>query len=319
MQRITRDNARAYEFSKDISPKLHVKPGESFVLETEDAATGRIRTPDFISSPETRPELKATPARVNPLAGPVYVEGAEPGDLLVANIERIDVDTQGWTGCRTGMGPLGDSIKWAEASTPYTHIMEHVPGPSGTLRDGRVIYSDRFSWDLQPFIGTIGCAPEREVESSIIGQGPWGGNLDCREFREDSKVFMNCYHEGALFFLGDVHGSQGDTEFTGTANETRAEVTVSLELIKKQRIPFLRVEKADSIVSIYADKPLEDAVHNAIVGLMEWMVEEYAVSKRDAYLLMSVCPDVRVHVYQMVKIGRINFVAGAEIPKKHLT
>lgn len=318
MQRIVRDNAREYDFDRKTPPKLTVKPGESFVLETDDASTGKIRTPDFISTPESRPELKATPARVNPLAGPIYLEGAEPGDLLVVDIERIEVDTQGWTGCRTGMGPLGDSIKWAEASTPYTHILKHVPGPSGTLREGAVVYSDRFTWDLQPFIGTLGCAPEREVESTLVGQGPWGGNLDCREMKEGSKVYLNCYNAGGLFYLGDVHGSQGDTEFTGTANETQAEVTVSLDVVKGKRIPFLRVEKPESIVSVYAAKPLEDAVHNAIVGLMEWLVEDYGVSKRDAYLLMSVCSDVRVHVYQMVKIGRINFVAGAEIPKRLL-
>ena len=191
-------------------------------------------------------------------------------------------------------------------------------GPSGTTRDGKGVFSDKITWDLQPFIGTIAVAPEREVESTTIGQGPFGGNLDVRDMKEGTRCYINCYHEGGLLYVGDVHASQGDTEFTGSADETGAELTLSCRVIKNKRIPFLRLEKDESIVSLFSARPLEDAVHNAIVNLMSWMVEEYGVSELDAYTHMSVNPDFRINVYQMARVGRLRFTAGAEIPRRYL-
>ena len=167
-------------------------------------------------------------------------------------------------------------------------------------------------------IGTIGTAPDREVETSAVGQGPWGGNLDVRDIAEGTTCYLNCYHPGGLLYVGDVHASQGDTEFYGTADETRAELTLSCRVIKNKKIPFVRLEKRDSIVSLYSFRPLEDAVESAIINLMEWMVNDYGVSERDAYMHTCINPDFRINVYQMVRLGRIQYTAGAEIPKKYL-
>jgi acetamidase/formamidase len=89
-------------------------------------------------------------------------------------------------------------------------------------------------------------------------------------------------------------------------------------VIKDKTIPFVRLEKPDSIVSLYCFRPLEDAVESAIINLMRWMVDEYGVSERDAYMHTCINPDFRVHVYQMVRLGRIQYTAGAEIPKRYL-
>ena len=139
-------------------------------------------------------------------------------------------------------------------------------------------------------IGTIGTAPDREVETSAVGQGPWGGNLDVRDIAEGTTCYLNCYHPGGLLYVGDVHASQGDTEFYGTADETRAELTLSCRVIKNKKIPFVRLEKRDSIVSLYSFRPLEDAVESAIINLMEWMVNDYGVSERDAYMHTCINP-----------------------------
>lgn len=325
MKRISRDKALpagrqalVYEFDHRHEPALCVAPGESFLVETEDACSGYIRSAETLPIPENLPTMKAEPSLGNPLAGPVYVEGVQKGDLLVVNIERIEVDEQGFTAIFPGGGPLGDSKKWEILTQPYTHIIKHLPGPSGTTRDGKGVFNERITWNLAPFIGTIGVAPEREVESSAVGQGPWGGNLDCRDIKEGTRVFINSYNEGGLLYLGDVHATQGDTEFYGTADETRAEVEVSCEIIKDKRIPFLRLEKPESIVSLYSFRPLEVAVEEAIINLMEWMVEDFGMDVREAYMHMSINPDFRVNVYQMVRIGRINYTVGAEIPKRYL-
>lgn len=319
MQRILRDEAMHYEFDPRTPPALTVRQGESFVVETEDAASGRLRSAGVLPTLANRPELAFTPPKANPVGGPVFIEGAKPGDVIVVNIEDIIVDSQGFTNLRPGVGPLGDSLTWQEAvAEPYTHILKHLPGPDGMLRSGTVVFNERFSWPLQPFIGTLALAPEREVETSIIGQGDWGGNLDCRHFCVCSQVFLNCYNAGGLLYVGDVHGSQGDGEFNGTANETRGEVVLSCGVLEDRRLPGLRVETAEALISIYADKPLETAVHQATVNLMAWLVAEHGVTKRDAYLLVTICPAFRINVYQMVRIGRINFVAGAEITKSVL-
>ena len=105
----------------------------------------------------------------------MYVEGAQRGDLLEVTIEKIVVDDQGFTAFRPGRSPLGDSYRWRSLRGPYVHIVEHRPGPSGTTRDGKGVLNDKVTWDLQPMIGTIGVAPDREVETSAVGQGPWGG------------------------------------------------------------------------------------------------------------------------------------------------
>ena len=129
---------------------------------------------------------------------------------------------------------------------------------------------------------------------------------------------MPIHHPGALFYLGDVHASQGDTEFTGTAAETNATVRVKLEVIQSKRIPWMRIEKPDSMIAINANRPLEVAVETATFYLMDWLITEFGFTPTDAYCLVSTCPDFRINVYQMCKIGKLSYVAGAEIPKRYL-
>ena len=318
MQRIVKADALKYELDYRDEPLLRVAQGESFVVETYDAQSGTITSADVAPLIAGMPSAKSEPGKGNPVGGPVFVEGAEPGDLLEVTIEKIIVEEQGWTHPGPKGGPLGDSYEWPALHEPYVRIFKHLPGPSGTTRDGKGVFSDKITWDLKPFIGTIAVAPEREVESTTIGQGPFGGNLDVRDMMEGTRCYINCYHEGGLLYVGDVHASQGDTEFTGSADETGAELTLSCRVIKNKRIPFLRLEKDESIVSLFSARPLEEAVHNAIVNLMSWMVEEYGVSELDAYTHMSVNPDFRINVYQMARVGRLRFTAGAEIPRRYL-
>jgi amidase len=316
MQRIPRSQALGYELDGRLKPVLFVRQSEVFEVETEDAASGRLRSASVLPTLENRPELGHTPPLVNPVAGPIHVEGAKPGDLLAVKVEAIEVDSQGYTSLRPGAGPLTDSKRWLGDTGPYTHIFRHTPGPSGTLLDGRVHFDDRISWPLRPFIGTLATAPEREVPSSGFGQGPFGGNVDVRDFAPPNTILLNVYRPGGLLFAGDVHGSQADTEFTGTANEVRSLLRLSCTVLPSRKLPFPRVLKQDSIVFLGIDRPLEAAVQKALLAFMEWLVEDHGVLPRDAYLLTSVHPDVRVHVYQMVPGLGLNYVAGVEFPAK---
>jgi acetamidase/formamidase len=156
------------------------------------------------------------------------------------------------------------------------------------------------------------------VTTSNDGQGDWGGNLDVRDVAPGNTILLPVWHPGALLYLGDVHASQGDTEFTGTAAETQATVRLKVEVVKGRRVPWMRIRKPESIVSLYAYRPLEAAVETATVQLIEWLVSEFQFKPVDAYCLVSTCPDFRINVYQMCRMGKLNCVAGAEIPTRYL-
>ena len=322
MQRIARNSdVLKYAFDFHGVPVMKVELGEPFLLETEDAPSGTYRTPADAAQLLDPWYLQHTPPKANPITGPVYVEGVEAGDTLVVHVENLEIDSQGVTYWRPGHKPLGDSLKWRELSTPTMVIgnvgHDQVSMPEAiTWEDGHVCRQPLgLSVRSSPFIGTIGVAPEREVETSVHGQGSWGGNLDVRDIRPGTRVLIPCYHAGGLLYVGDVHACQGDTEFYGTAMEIRSTVTLRCEVIKRKRLPFLRLEKDDSIISIASARPLEEAVWRASIQLMEWLVDAYGCSPRQAYLLLGVNPDFRVNVYQMALMGKLQYTVGAEIAK----
>jgi acetamidase/formamidase len=319
MQRIPRELAKKYAFDWRDAPLLRVQPGESFEVETYDASTGYFRSPTDLAIPARRPGFDQSPPLANPMAGPIWLDGAARGDTLVVTIEEISVADYSWIAIGPRRGPLGESTRWPELSRDYTtKVFPHTPGPSGGTRDGTLHFNERISWPITPFVGTLGVAPEREVTTSLDGQGEWGGNLDIRDVAPGNRVLLPIFHEGARFYLGDVHASQGDTEFTGTAAETMATVRLRLELIKGKRAPWLRIEKPQSLVAVFAYRPLEVAVETATFHLMDWLITDYGFTPTDAYCLVSTCPDFRINVYQMCKIAKLSYVAGAEIPKRYL-
>jgi amidase len=319
MQRIQREQARKYAFDYTDEPLLRVRPGESFEVETYDASTGFFKQATDLAIPGVRPGSDRTPPLSNPIAGPIFVEGAEKGDTLVVTVEDILVDDYSWLAIGPRRGPLGESTRWPELSGEYTtKIFRHSPGPSGTTRDGTLHFSDKINWPITPFIGTLGVCPDREVTTSLDGQGEWGGNLDIRDVAPGNRVHLPVFHTGALFCMGDVHASQGDTEFTGTAAETKATTRLKLDLIKGRKTPWIRIEKPSSIVAVHASRPLEVAVETATIMLMDWLITDYEFTPTDAYCLVSTCPDFRINVYQMCKLRRLEHVAGAEIPRTYL-
>jgi len=325
MKRVVRNpDSLKYVLDHHHSPLLEVETGEPFILETEDAPSATYRTPEDAAHLLDAWYLNSSPPMANPVTGPVYIRGAEPGDTLVVEIEKLELDNQSVTYWRPGHKPLGDSARWRELSTPTFAIGRHEKGEvvldeAVTWEEGQV---RRHPLDLRfpqsPFIGTIALAPEREVTTPGLGQGSWGGNMDVRDIRPGTRILIPCYHPGALLYVGDVHACQGDTEFYGTAMETRSAVTLRCNLIKGKSKPFVRLEKPESLISLACAKPLEEAVWRASIQLMEWLMEDYGCSQRAAYLLIGVNPGFRVNVYQMAPIASLQYTAGAEILTKSI-
>ena len=204
MQIIKRGEVTRYAFDARDEPVLHVKQGESFQVETDDALSGLIeddsdnpKVHQFVGDAHVDALNAAWPPKYNPVVGPIHVEGCEAGDVLAVNLEFIDPWRYGFSGILPGIGPYGESTRWGgQCAEPRVQVIEHLPGPSGKTRDGKGKYSDKLTWDLEPFCGTLATAPEREVFTSLLGQGPFGGNIDCRDVAPGHTILLNSYHEG---------------------------------------------------------------------------------------------------------------------------
>ncbi len=324
MQIINRGEVTKYAFDARDEPCLKVAQGETFQVETDDALTGLIvddsDTPQVHNfTGEHMAKLQeAWPPLYNPVVGPIYVDGCENGDVLAITIDWIDPWRYGFSGILPSIGPLGDSLRYKDCAEPHVQVIEHFPGPSGHTRDGTGEYSDKLTWDLQPFCGTLATAPEREVFTSLLGQGPFGGNIDCRDICAVHTIYLNSYNQGGLLYIGDMHAGQGDTEFTGIADETRATVQLSCTVIKNKRLPCVRIDKPDSVVAVGINLPMEQALYDATRNLMEWLEEDYGVPPKDLYIRMSCDPAFRIRTYQVVRALTLQHVVGAEYPKDRL-
>jgi len=321
MQRLPREGATHVEYGAHLKPELHVRLGETFVVETNDNWFNLLGEEGAVPD-VTRPPVAARQyVRGNPLAGPIHVEGVEAGDTLVVGIEDIAVRDWGWTGTIAGFGPVAGTVEWQEIDEPFSTVVRHVPGPSGTLADGEAVMDvgREVRWPLAPFIGTIVTAPERGAENSLVGQGPWGGNIDTRDIAAGNRIHLNASHDGALLFLGDVHASQGDSELTGIADETAADVTLTCDVLKGRTTPGVcRIEKPDSIVQVDSAQNaggMEAALKSCFLNLMRWLVDDFGMDRREAYLHMTANSLVRAHVYQFTTGF---FTCGVEFPRRYL-
>ena len=169
-----------------------------------------------------------------------------------------------------------------------------------------------------PHIGTLAVAPARGLSAgadSNYGQGPFGGNLDCREFAPGRTVLLPVAVEGACLYAGDVHSAMADGELLGCGVETRARVTLSCALRAGAQPPFARVETPSLLLQLACSRPVEQAIEQAFRWMLEWLVDEHGLAARDAYVLLGVHPEVRIQVFQVVRLGRLNATVGVSFPR----
>lgn len=312
---------RNYAFDKNTPPVLEVELGEKFVAETEDAYNGLLRdNPLGLTPSDTNPYSAMVPPWNNPLCGPIYVRGVASGDILVVNIEKLDKMLSGATSILPGRHHFAGLRGWEECDEMYTGTIEiDNVERKGTWRYGQRTYT----WDLKPFLGTIATAPQWEVLSSVatsFGSHPaCGGNYDCWDVREGTKVYLQSLNKGGLLFFGDMHASQGDGEVTGLANEVAGEVTLSCDVIKNKALNNVRLETPECLISVYCYRPVEEAIKQALKDLILWLEEDYTMSKREAYLLASIHPEFKINVYQVCSsLGRLMTTVGVQFPKEIL-
>ena len=310
---------RHYVLDKNTLPILEVEPGEKFICEVEDSLNGVLRdNPTKLYPRDATPESTRVPAWINPLCGPIYVKSMEPGDILVVNIEKIDKILNGVVITVPGWHTFAGLRGWEECDEMYTGIIENAGGKA-TWKYGQHTHT----WELKPFLGTIATAPEFEVLSTLatsFGSAlASGGNLDCRDVRVGTKVYLQSFNKGGLLSFGDLHASQGDGEVSSVANEAAGEITLSCNVIKNKTLNNVRLETPESLISVYCYRPIEEGIKQALKDLLLWLEEDYGMARREAYMLSSICPGFRINVYQTCgNLGRLMTTVGAEFPKNML-
>lgn len=292
-----------YTIGKYNKPTLTVKPGETIAVDTMDCTGNLIKTDE---DREILPTLK----NWNPLSGPIFVEGAEPGDTLAVLIDDIKpLRGQGWTGQEPGgVSSAGEDM--INEKIPFTLKICRIE--DGIIRIP-LTTGETINVQSGPFIGTIGTAPEIDSYPSIICTSH-GGNMDVADICKGNKLFLPISVEGALLHIGDAHAIQGDGELNGSPVEIASECTLTLEVIKNKAIKWPRVETPEYIITIGIARPLERACGIATTEMIYWLQKEYKFALEDAIPLMTNLSRLRVNQVQ----NQINYSLSVMFPKKYL-
>jgi len=232
--------------------------------------------------------------RVNPVTGPVHVDGAMPGDVLKITIEEFTPSGWGWTANIPGFGLLAD--QFPEGALNIWEYDRHIASPALYCNVARV--------PLKPFAGTIGLAPAEPGLHSVVPPRRMGGNLDIRDLAAGTTLYLPVEVEGALFSIGDTHAAQGDGEVCGTAIESPMNVALTLDLIKDQPLAFPRFT-TEGPVTRHADRKgyevttgigpdLMTGARDALSGMIDLICATQKLSPVEAYMLCSVCGDLRI-------------------------
>ena len=273
IKRISRDNV-FFAFHPHLEPVLHIKQGEAIVMETHDCFEGQLKSENDLLD-------KLDWDHVNPATGPVYIEGAKPGDTLKINLLEVKTADHSTMVTLPGEGALGDSITEME-----TTILK-VEGDS-------VIFKNKIKVPKNEMIGVIGVAPQSgEVPNGT--PGPHGGNMDCTLIKEGASIYFTVGVEGALFGAGDFHSAMGDGEIVICGAETPGEVRFSAEVVdtlKDLPTPFIRNDEV--VATIFSAPTIDEAADGAIKAMSSFLTDFVKIPLNDAGMLMSLAGNLKI-------------------------
>ncbi|HEY0364215.1 MAG TPA: acetamidase/formamidase family protein [Solirubrobacteraceae bacterium] len=285
------------------APVLTVESGDTVVVHTRDVSDDQIgpdSTVDAIAGLDWD--------RVYPLAGPIAVDGAEPGDTLA--VEVLDLHTQGWgwTAILPGLGLLSEDFP-----DPYLRVFD--------LSDGDLVhFREDIEIPIEPFMGTMGVCPAGASAQPVMPPGTFGGNLDTRQLTRGTTLYLPVQVAGALFSCGDAHAAQGDGEVCVTGLESPMYGALRFTLHKDRPIPAPQYLTAGPLAPRVADAPwygttgvgpdLFLGAQEAVRAMVDHLSAEHGLSPEDAYLLCSLCVDLRIS--EIVDAGQ--YVVSALLP-----
>jgi acetamidase/formamidase len=292
-----------FRWDDRLTPVLTIAPGDTVVYDLRDVTDGQI-------GPRSSSDIlgRLDWDRVYALAGPLAVEGAEPGDTH--EIEVLDLHTRGWgwTGTIPGFGLLAEDF-----NEPYLHIWD--------LSDGRTArFHDIARIPLRPFCGTMGVTPRTPEPLPVMPPGHFGGNVDCRDLVVSSRLYLPVQVQGALFSVGDPHAAQGDGEVCVSALECPMSGAFRFHLHKgvAHRTPHFRtpgplrsgIEDAGYYATMGVGPDLMGAAKEAVRAMVDHIARTYRLEPIDAYLLASVVVDLKISEV----VDQPNWIVSAYLP-----
>jgi amidase len=263
------------------APVLTIRPGDTVVTDAVDANgwdRHGAQLPHAMGG--------------NPMTGPFYVEGAEPGDTLVVHLDKITPNrVWGWSSARLSPNVVDPMYVWQlpnnpDGSRPRANWDVDAAAGTATLVSPETTLG-RYVLPITPMIGCFGVAPADGEAISTATSGTFGGNMDYNGFCEGVTVYFPVHVEGALFFLGDVHATQGDGEMSGTGIEISSDLTFTVGLQKRRTIGWPRGENATHIFAAGNARPLDQCVQHATTEMLKWLQAEYGMDALAANLLMG--------------------------------
>ena len=263
-------------FSKDNAPCATAQPGEVLLFKTQDCFAGRIPNEDV-----TMKDLNFSYGFANPAAGPVYIEGAEPGDVLVVDIYDVQVADHGVIATDDHCGPLYQTTDYRSKIIP--------------IEDGMADFNG-VKFPIDPMIGVIGTAPDGEdVIDGFVGAH--GGNLDNKLITKGTRMYFPVRVPGALLQMGDVHATMGDAELCGTGIEIAAEITVKVSLVKGFELNWPVLETFGPHGKWYVNasaQEFDEALMNVSKEMQRLLMHITGWDAIDTYMYMSVQSDVEL-------------------------
>lgn len=255
-------------YDASIEPALRIKAGtgETIGFETDDAVYAQLHE---------RGSLDKVTATINPVTGPVYVEGAEPGDTLAVTIHDIVLKDYGWSVSLPGAGALAERM--GEES-----FSRQIP-----IEGDEVRLTDTISTPKRPMIGCIGTAPADGTGSTIMPSFPSGGNMDLTDASPESVVYLPVEVPGALLSIGDIHAVMARGESSFVAIEAEGTAIVSVDVIKGQKLRAPRIETPTEWCFIGIDNPVQQSIQNGYEDMFDFLTKDHGFSKEDAYVVMS--------------------------------
>src|SRR5918994_1838061 len=281
-------------------PVLTVESGDTVVVHTRDVSDNQL-TPSSTSADIARLDWD----RVYPLAGPIAIDGAEPGDTLAVEVLDIHTEGWGWTAILPGLGLLADDFPDA-----YLRVFDISGGEDAQLGPAAI--------PLDPFLGTMGVCPEGAESQPVMPPGTFGGHMDPRQLNQGTTLFLPVQTPGALFSTGDAHGVQGDGEVCVTGLEAPMYASLRFTLDKGRTIPapqYRTAGRPSPLGPLYGTTgvggDLYEAAQDAIKAMVEHVSGTYEMSPEDAYLLSSLCVDLRIS--EIVDAGQ--YIVSAQLPE----
>jgi acetamidase/formamidase len=283
-------------WNREIPPVLRIQSGDLITMEMRDASDGAF-SPDSTAAAIAARDT----GKIHPLTGPVFIEGAEPGDTLKIDILEYTPGDWGWSVSGPGRGILPELL-----DTDYFKAWRF------DKRSGYAWFNDRVRVKLSPFCGVMGTAPEEAGEFRTMPPHKNGGNMDIRYLTAGTTLYLPVSVSGGLFSAGDGHAAQGDGEVGISAIETEMTVTLRIRLIKGESIEEPRYETGLYYAATGIGTTILEAAQKATGYMVEYICSRWGLEKEEAYVICSAALDLKI----CETVDLPNYLVAAHLPKE---